>query len=78
MINEFAGEEAGSVSSQGGGGRKQIALCMRGRGGGVERGQDASPGSSGLSRTWHWVPCVVHSRMLTEEIDKSSAATCGE
>lgn len=52
MINEFAGEEAGSVSSQGGGGRKQIALCMRGRGGGgVERGQDASPGSSGLSKS---------------------------
>lgn len=51
MINEFAGEEAESVSSQGGGGRKQIALCMRGRGGGVERGQDASPGSSGLSKS---------------------------
>ena len=51
MINEFAGEEVGSVSSQGGGGRKQIALCMRGRGGGVERGQDASPGSSGLSKS---------------------------
>lgn len=51
MTNEFAGEEAGSVSSQGGGGRKQTAVCTRGRGGGVERGQDASPGSSGLSES---------------------------
>ena len=51
MTNEFAGEEAGNVSSRGGGGRKQTAFCRRGRGGGVERGRDASPGSSGLRKS---------------------------